>query len=898
MINIKNLKVRFYNHVILDDISICLPDRGFVVILGDSGSGKTTLIKALNDEINYEGQIHFDGVNIKTLNAKDKQVYRLSNIGNVFQHFGLYDNLTVFDNIALMKSTNNISDKEKINKILKKLEIYKLRDQLVKNLSGGEKQRVAIARGIINNPKCIFADEPTGSLDEYNSIEIVKILKQISINSLVIMVTHNVDLIKQYADKIICLKDGKITKNIKLNNVNHPGRSNVHKNKNSRHFLSPRFLFKYTLTKFKEHKIRTGTNISIMSLSLLSLGLTFSISNIIFSSVKNTYSILIEDNRIIVSPKEDNSYYEKEASELEEVVNIASSYHEYISNYGAMYNGDYQRIFEGRNVAKYSYNQISSYIPGLSFKQIAEYKWIEDIDSKIFPNVSALNNDEIVLGLSLNHIKSICEDLNIKQSIESLGSFIENHNLFCVFEFANYDWEYEDQQIFTIKGIILDSSINIYHSNHLWNKEIIENRMRIPTKGNFSNISVAPWTLNKVYYVKLKGDNATFLDYINNEMTLDPFLFEICGESYRSNTIRDTSKIKEILVFNRINNSIIPRYDTYIQKELKKLSSPIYCTDSGYACYSSILMSGFSCPMYFSSDESLLIEMADLYSDSMSKGEQYFIADKIIEGHFSKRKNSNMGFQCIKEKDLSYDEIYISSAVKEKLFKNDDIKNKRLYISYLPKGSDECIFISLNIKGVISNSHYLIYHNSSWTLTFFQSKLGVSIFDLSLRGISYEVGNSFDYEEAKKALNKAFPKLELIAPLQDVESSLNDVVFYVTLVLLIITILSSVMSILITLLTTSIYTHEIAKDMSIASSLGFSKKEIKKFCYTQSALLITISLLISFVLLVVTSIIIASNGFMNMNVIEALNPLSFLFMSAFALIIYLIMTLRSKYLKQ
>ena len=214
---------------VINDTTVNLGTSGLVALLGPSGSGKTTLLNAIGglDKVN-SGDIYVDGQKITGKGASKVDQIRNLNIGYIFQDYKLVDNMTVYENVAMALKMIGIKDPEEIKTrityILETLGIYRYRNRLAGMLSGGERQRVGIARAIAKNPKIIIADEPTGNLDSANTIEIMNIIKAISRDRLVVLVTHEVELAKFYASRIIELKDGKIEKdyeNITDDNLNY-----------------------------------------------------------------------------------------------------------------------------------------------------------------------------------------------------------------------------------------------------------------------------------------------------------------------------------------------------------------------------------------------------------------------------------------------------------------------------------------------------------------------------------------------------------------------------------------------------------------------------------------------------------------------------------------------------
>lgn len=221
MITLKNVN-KYYNrhkkneiHVI-NDTSLELEDKGLVALLGPSGCGKTTLLNAIGglDKI-ASGKIYINGKRMPKRGSSKKDKIRVLNIGYIFQNYNLIDNMSVYDNVALSLKMigikNRFAIKKRVDYILEAVGMYRYRNKPAGMLSGGQRQRVGIARALVKNPDVIIADEPTGNLDSKNTIEIMNIIKAISNEKLVILVTHEKDLAHFYASRIIELEDGKIT---------------------------------------------------------------------------------------------------------------------------------------------------------------------------------------------------------------------------------------------------------------------------------------------------------------------------------------------------------------------------------------------------------------------------------------------------------------------------------------------------------------------------------------------------------------------------------------------------------------------------------------------------------------------------------------------------------------
>lgn len=218
LFEIKNLTKEFKTGkkktTVLKNISFSLPNNGLISIVGKSGCGKSTLLNLLMGiERKTSGSILFRGKDISRMGNRRFSKYHLTEISMIYQHYNLLSNLNVEQNIVLplkMVGKSNKKIKKSLQDLVNSLNISKLVKRNINELSGGEKQRVAICRALITNPSVLLCDEPTGALDHMNSKLIMEELKKISKERLVILVSHNKEIVKNYSDRVIVLKDGQI----------------------------------------------------------------------------------------------------------------------------------------------------------------------------------------------------------------------------------------------------------------------------------------------------------------------------------------------------------------------------------------------------------------------------------------------------------------------------------------------------------------------------------------------------------------------------------------------------------------------------------------------------------------------------------------------------------------
>ncbi|KFF72748.1 ABC transporter ATP-binding protein [Pectobacterium brasiliense] len=210
VIETRQLYKRFGQVTALENINIRIARGEFVAIMGASGSGKTTLMNILTclDTVS-EGQVLLDGVDAAGLDEEGRRQFRADKIGLVFQQFHLIPFLTALENVMLAQHYHSVVDESAAQRVLEQVGLAHRVDHLPSQLSGGEQQRVCIARALVNEPPVIFADEPTGNLDEENERRVLDLLKDLHRQGrTIVMVTHNPEL-GRFADRIIRLQHGK-----------------------------------------------------------------------------------------------------------------------------------------------------------------------------------------------------------------------------------------------------------------------------------------------------------------------------------------------------------------------------------------------------------------------------------------------------------------------------------------------------------------------------------------------------------------------------------------------------------------------------------------------------------------------------------------------------------------
>ncbi len=267
----------------LKGVSLTFGEREFVSILGPSGCGKTTLLNIIGGLDHYtDGDLVIDGKSTKHFSDSDWDNYRNHSIGFVFQSYNLIPHQSVLANVELALTLSGVSKAERRKRAVAALEKVGLKDQIKKRpnqLSGGQMQRVAIARALVNNPEILLADEPTGALDSATSLQIMELLKDISKEKLVIMVTHNPELAEEYSSRIIHLLDGKLVKDSKPHEAKRKEEAKSTEKKSKKPSMSFFTALSLSMNNLMTKKGRTVLTSFAGSIGIIGIALILSLSN-------------------------------------------------------------------------------------------------------------------------------------------------------------------------------------------------------------------------------------------------------------------------------------------------------------------------------------------------------------------------------------------------------------------------------------------------------------------------------------------------------------------------------------------------------------------------------------------------------------------------------------------
>ena len=447
-----------FKQIALNDVTLAFRNNEFVSILGPSGSGKTTLLNIIGglDKYTY-GNLIIDGVSTRKYKERDWNNYRSNKVGFIFQSYNLINHQTVLSNVLLSLNIAGKPKKESIKlakKVLKDVGLENYIKKKPKELSGGQMQRVAIARALVTNPDIILCDEPTGALDSQTSIQIMELLKEISKEKLVIMVTHNVTLANKYSDRVIALNDGVITYDTSPYKVENYSLKKIKtKRKTMNKFTSLSLSFNNLLTK----KSRTLLTSFAGSIGIIGIALVLSLSKGTQKYINKGYYVPI----LICSLSIENFYKEfgliSYTNKLEciDKIEIPSVKFEVLKEYQNLFSKETSNAYMSRIYVDTFDKNVR--------EKIQRFLNNEAFDTIVYSNTS-LNKQKDLNGLNpliydLNLAKNYSIGLELETSHKDYLMFL---NLYRILS----DWTLKNETTVT-NGVEINSNIMHYNKKSL-----------------------------------------------------------------------------------------------------------------------------------------------------------------------------------------------------------------------------------------------------------------------------------------------------------------------------------------------------------------------------------------------------------------------------------------------
>lgn len=685
MIEVKNVRKVYKSknereQIALDDVSFLFPNKGFVSIIGSSGSGKSTLLNMIGLlDTPTEGSIYFNNEDISKFDEKKKTSYRNSEIGFIFQEFNLFNELSVYDNVSLALDLKNKEDKEKVMEVLKLVKLDKMASKKINELSGGEKQRVGVARAIVKKPSVVLADEPTGNLDSNNSKIVFDILKEISKECLVVVVTHDKDNAKNYADLLILLEDGKIKNEIK----NIDTEISFEKFKKIKSRISFKKSIKFAWGMLNKKKGRLIFTILIISVATLLLGL--SLNTIKFDINSIHADVMFNNNeKVITITKKSDLTMASLGSKL-----FLDDYHKLVK----IINEDiikYSQIYAGSDI---NFLVFGGFYEDFNEKYYnnAYYKTIDGVDKTL--SILTLNEDEltnldiignipkneyevlipeiladylVVHGFDKRLDKGLIEEIHVKTKEELLNNYL----------YINYVDKVK------IVGIIKDKNLSKYEELK---------------KENYDKMTQEPSKLYKEFKEKyfdivdskicrfVVGDNfwnSSFLENntFANDVFANSFIFKDMNV-YNIYNIKFSDKVNDgeiILSYEMVDkmyrSEITKDYDIAINKAYKKYKEDIKKRDELISKYESICLETGNCDYVV--PEVPMVDVDKIREDVYKN----IIIEKGLLGNNIIFKVDNTKYE-LKVKDIDYSVYINKNQFKDYILGNEIIYKMETYVN-------------------------------------------------------------------------------------------------------------------------------------------------------------------------------------------------------------------------
>lgn len=538
MLKLENVSKFYYNKGIIasgfSKVNLELKIGEFVPITGESGSGKSTLLNVISGLDSYEeGEMYINGKETSHYSEKDFEDYRRKYIANIFQSFNLINSYTVYQNVELVLLLNGYKKhkvKKKILDIIEQVGLTKFKNTKVSKLSGGQKQRVAIARAMVKDTPIIVADEPTGNLDSNSAKEVVEILKKVAKDKLVIVVTHNIEQVEEYATRIIKMHDGRIIQNTEIKKIKEEPQVQESEYNN--------------ISIFNKYRLGFRNTFNIASKFLLLFAVFFFISSAILAeyasfqmSEKETngygFSMAFRDlseNRILINKKDRTPFTEEEYTKIKALQNV-----DYV---------EVDDVFVDSSISIIRDNNISLY---------GNVKNIDTFDENLDYGRMPENENEII-------IKANSEHYYIKERIND----ILNKN-FSIMNSDVINLGEQNLNNVTVVGIKIFDSKQNYNANFYLSKEKL-NELRSDVHKNYSNMKVL---LNNKYeqYAVVPSDNVPQ----GKAIVDDEFKYQF--KNYRIKNQPVSIEVENIYYKDTLNLTISNTYTKYNFKRVTGLDN-------------------------------------------------------------------------------------------------------------------------------------------------------------------------------------------------------------------------------------------------------------------------------------------------------------------------------------
>ena len=849
-VRLSHISRRFGKDYALREVDLSFPWRGLVGIVGPSGSGKSTLLNILGGlDVEYEGNAVILDEDLTHLSKDARSSFRIRNIGYVFQDYSLLEQETAEANVLLvfdaLSGDPRWKKRGKARDLLSFVGMADKATQQVGTLSGGEKQRIAIARALSNDPSLLLADEPTGALDEKNGILVFQLLRRISASRLVIVVSHDEGLVRDYADRIIRLSDGRVTA---VEDIRQPeegkdvlfgGMSHL-KNKPR---LSNRFLFFHARHIANGKRLRTMLSQGAIAMGILGLGMSNYLSSSISGLLQDAFSSIVPPNQIVISPKEEglpplsNIYSAGE----NDAIYLENTYPDYVYGHGSTLLFDFEETFCDDNYFSYQSGSETLLFSGLSARSINDFLWPEEqTTSPWYPESlpSDMDWSEVALGLPYGTMASLCFSLHIQRSYEALGEYCREEHFDLILHVSHLDWEFADEEIFRVVAVCQSQFPCFYHPRRDWNHYVFVDQMRFRPIN--SEEGPTPQYVYEIPYVHILSSLSQFLKEVRGDHEVRHLVYELASASYLPTIYPSGTRCRlpRVYLYGADKNGI--GYDVLDEAErlCPEIRGRIPVSQGSYYADAASMMMGFVGKFFLCPDAEKANSCIDLYSE-LPKNEAdrlLGLPEGVVDGSFlsSGAKGLRISADCssIKSgrKPEYTHEVVLSSSLYKKWGKPGTIhlaaEVDRTEVGTTVRRVFETA--ELRVVGVKQEGHDTIFVQKDWSTDFFLDELRMSAFLLEPMGCVFSVGNAAEGRKVVAKLEKAFPNYRIGNPSQAVSSSIEETLGYLGGVLYGFSWIALSVSTLLFFLVMSLTMKENEKEGHLLYVVGISEADIRR----------------------------------------------------------------------
>ena len=852
LVEVRHVTRRFGKQIAVNDVSFSLPSVGLVGILGSSGSGKTTMLNILSGIDNgYTGEVYVAGRKLHRLNEKKRRSFRLHQTGYVFQNFQLLELETAEMNLMLVLDCLYRGKKElKLKKamdLLSSFGVEKKAKQVVNTLSGGEKQRVALARALCNDPKILLCDEPTGALDEKNAEIVFSLLQTIAKKRLVIVVSHDRQSVEKHCSKILSMKDGVLT-SAKDNGANvQEGEvsSLAIKEKKKPAALSWNYLFRHAFHVIKAKKWRALISESSIAMGLCGFGLSTYISSSISSELDSAFASIVPPSSLVMSPRSgiESPLGAIYGAGFEECEWAVEEYGDLVLDYGSDLHLDYEGWFKDANSFSYLSGTNWNTLDGFSMRSINDFLWLDTLFNPIcYPRYPAIMyDDQVVLGLPYASMYKLCLSLHVLRNYQALGEYIDSRGLDIILNIANEEYAFDDQEIFSVIGVVESDVPCFYHLDHKWNRKIIVDQMRFRT--SITEATPNPQYIFEIPYLALNGSYSDFLRFARVDPKLEHLVYEPARSEYLPSVcpVGSPCPVKRLYLYGADKSGVSFLTLDECVKACPKISGRTPVTSGSYYAKAGSLAMGFSGKFFLCRDKEAAERAIDFYSDLPL--ESAFLPGEEIDGtkdgsylltaSNGVRLSTDLSGVDDKNKPAGVEECLLSSALFESWNEPSEIyvaaeigaeAGERSYVRDFGLGR-------LKVVGTKDSPYDSFFVNSDWSVDYFLDVFGMSSFSLEPCGAVFSFASQQDAEEGEKTLTRAFPSYLFSLPSKEVSDSISSTLSYIGKVLTAFSFVALSMSVLLFLIVMTITVAENEGEAKMMETVGISRKDIfRSYC--------------------------------------------------------------------